>query len=63
MGAERLKIVRIRSLRQHGYETADKTAIAMEAVRLRIVPIHFLRLPGYESADETVKLSLPAGAS
>ena len=59
MGAERLKIVRIHLLRQPGYETADKTATAVEAIRLGILPIHFLQLPGYETVDETAKLSLP----
>ena len=59
MGAMHLWILPIRLLRSHGYEGADKTATAVEAVRLRILPIHFLQLPGYETADETAKLSLP----
>ncbi len=59
MGAMRLKIVRIHLLRQPGYETADKTATAVEAIRLGIVPIRLLRQHGYEPADKTVKLSLP----
>ena len=49
-------------MRQLGYETSDKTAIAMGAVRIEMVRIRSLRWHGIEVADDTAKLSLPVSA-